>query len=51
MLCLALQSGFQFLGLFDHRGNLLVTAGSAGLLHKNSKLALLKNRSRIDNGT
>ena len=30
MLCLALQSGFQFLGLFDHRGDLLITAGSAG---------------------
>lgn len=30
---------------------IFVTAGSAGLLHKNSKLALLKNRSRIDNGT
>ena len=49
MLCFALQSGFQFLGLFDHGGDLLVTAGAAGLFYQNGKLALLENGSCIDN--
>ena len=51
MLGFALQSGFQFFGLFDHGGDLLVAAGASGLFYQNGKLTLLENGSGIDNRT
>ena len=50
MLGIALHTGFQFLGLLDHRNDLVITAAAAHRFHLDRQLALFHNGSCI-NGT